>query len=111
MDIDMYFGFAVLVLATVMICYLGWKGRLDSRPVFILMPTATLAVAALTLFLRIEGHTWLFVTVALVMVAAFVILLAVIGVSTVASLFRGRKRGEGTERRVTPNNSREHDFS
>ena len=111
MDIDVYFGFAVLVLATVMICYLGWKGRLDSRPVFVLMPAATLAVAALTLSLSIKGHTWLFVTVALVMVAAFLILLAVIGVSAVASMFRGREWGKGTEPRVTPNDGREHDFS
>ena len=107
----MYFGFAVLVLATVMICYLGWKGRLDSRPVFILMPAATLAVAALTLFLRIEGHTWLFVTVALVMAVAFVILLAVIGVSAVTSMFRGREQAQSAERQVTPNDGRGHDFS
>ena len=111
MDIDVYFGFAVLVLATVMICYLGWKGRLDSRPVFVLMPAATLAAAAITLFVRVEGHTWLFVTVALVMVAAFLILLVVIGVSAVASMFRGREWGKETEPRVTPNNGREHDFS
>ena len=111
MDIDIYFGFGVLVLGTGMICYLGWKGRLDSRPIFILMPAATLAVSALTLFLRIEGFNWLFVTVVLVMLVAFVILLTVIGVSAVMSILRGRDHRKETEHHRRVNKSTEHDLS
>lgn len=111
MDIDVYFGFAVLTLATVMICYLGWKGRLDSRPVFIMMPMATLAVAALTLFLRIEGYDWLFLTVVLVMLVAFVILLVVIGVSAVVSILRGHDHSKEIERHGPASKGTEHDLS
>ena len=111
MDIDVYFGFGVLVLGTAMICYLGWKGSLDSRPVFILMPTATLAVSALTLFLRIEGFNWLFVTVVLVMLVAFLILLTVIGVSAAVSILRGGDHGKETELQRPPNQGTEHDLS
>lgn len=111
MDIDMYFGFGVLVLGTIMICYLGWKGRLDSRPVFILMPAATLAVSALTLFLRTEGFNWLFVTVVLVMLGAFVILLAVIGVSVAVSMLSGHSHRKETKHQGTPNKGTEHDLS
>ncbi len=111
MDIDVYFGFGVLLLGTAMICYLGWWGRLDSRPVFILMPAATLAVSALTLFLRIEGFNWLFVTVVLVMLGAFVILLAVIGVSAVVSILRGRDHRREAEHLGPPNQGTEHDLS
>ena len=111
MDIDVYFGFGVLLLGTAMICYLGWRGRLDSRPVFILMPAATLAVSALTLFLRVEGFNWLFVTVVLVMLVAFVILLTVIGVSAAVSILRGPHRGQGTELPSPPNQGTEHDLS
>ena len=110
MDIDVYFGFGVLVLCTGMICYLGWRGRLDSRPVFILMPTATLAVSALTLFLRIEGFNWLFVTVVLVMLVAFLILLTVIGVSAVVSILRGGDHGKETGLQRSPNQGEEHDL-
>ena len=107
----MYFGFGVLLLGTVMICYLGWRGRLDSRPVFVLMPAATLAVSALTLFLRIEGFNWLFVTVVLVMLGAFVILLAVIGVSVATSMIRGHGPRKETEHQDVPNQGTEHDLS
>ena len=111
MDIDVYFGFGVLLLGTAMICYLGWRGRLDSRPVFILMPVATLAVSVLTLFLRIEGFNWLFVTVVLVMLGAFVILLGVIGASAVVSILRGRNHRKETEHLSPPNQGTEHDLS
>ena len=111
MDIDIYFGFGVLVLGTGMICYLGWKGRMDSRPIFILMPAATLAVSALTLFLRIEGFDWLFVTVVLVMLVAFLILLAVIGVSAAVSILRGPDHRKEIEHRGAVSKGTEHDLS
>ena len=111
MNIDVLFGFAVLVLGTGVICYLGLKGRLDSRPTFILMPAATLAVSALTLLLRTDNFNWLFVMVVLVMLVGFLILLGVIGVTAIISTRQGRGHGKETERPSSVSKGTEHDLS
>ena len=109
MEIDTYFIFGVLVLCTAVVCYLALKGRMDSRPVFILMPAATLAVAVLTLLVRTEGHVVLFVLVVSVMGAVVVTLLGVIGFSLVMSMFRPRSGRTETVDQDPQNDGAEHD--
>ena len=103
MEIDTYFMFAILVLCTGVVCYLGLKGRIDSRPMFILMPAATLGIAVLTLLVRTEGNQILFVLVVSVMGSVVVALLVVIGFSVIVSLHRTRSGRKEVANRASPN--------
>ena len=103
MDLDAYFMFGVLILCSVVVGYLGLKGRMDSRPVFILMPLATLGLAVMTLLVRTEGHEVLFVSVILVMGSVVLVLLGLLVWNLVSSIRRAHLDGRGAERQTSVN--------
>ena len=103
MDFDAFFMFGVLILCSVVVGYLGLKGRMDSRPVFILMPVATLGIAVMTLLVRTEGHEVLFVVVILVMGSVVLVLLGLLVWNLVSSIRRAQLDGKGAGRRTPAN--------
>lgn len=103
MDIDAYFMFGVLILCSVVVGYLGLKGRMDSRPVFILMPVATLGIAVMTLLVRTEGHEVLFVLVVSVMGSVVLVLLGLLVWNLFSSIRRARSERKGADRRTSAN--------
>ena len=107
MDIDLYFMFGVLILCSAVVGYLGLKGRMDSRPVFILMPVATLGIAVMTLLVRTEGHVVLFLLVVSVMASVVLVLLGTLGWHLVSSNLRNRSERKDAARPTPPNDGAE----
>ena len=71
---DTVLVFAALIVATLVVAYTAALGRLESRVVLILLPTATILLSALTLIVRADSFLLLAIVGSTMATVAFILM-------------------------------------